>query len=65
MPNPGAGGSLSSLLGNKLGYRLTLVEVIDDTTIDVRLDGPGTVERCQEVADRMREDGRVPSIELQ
>jgi hypothetical protein len=38
---------------------------IDDTTIDVQLDGPGTVERCQEVVESIGNDGRVESIEVQ
>lgn len=65
VPNPSNAGFLSSLLGNNLGYRLTLMRVIDDTTIDVQLDGPGTAERCQEVVDHMREDGRIASIDVQ
>ena len=65
VPNPSAAGFLSSLLGNNVGYRLTLMQQIDDTTLDVRLDGPGTVDRCQEVVDRMQEDGRVLSIDVQ
>jgi multidrug efflux pump subunit AcrA (membrane-fusion protein) len=65
VPNPSNGGFLSSLLGNNVGYRLTLIQVDDDTTIEVQLDGPGTVERCQEVVDHMREDGRVLSIDVQ
>lgn len=64
VPNPSSPGFLSSLLGNNVGYRLTLMQVMDDSTIDVQLDGPGTVERCQEVVDHMREDGRVASIDL-
>jgi len=64
VPSPSNGGFLSSLLGNNVGYRLTLLQVDDDTTIEVQLDGPGTMERCQEVVDHMREDGRVLSIDL-
>jgi len=65
VPSPSSAGFLSSLLGNNVGYRLTLMRVIDDTTIDVQLDGPGTAERCQEVVDHMRDDGRVLSIDVQ
>jgi len=38
---------------------------IDETTIDLLLDGPGPVERCQQVVESMRGDGRVQSIEVQ
>jgi hypothetical protein len=65
VPNPSDPGFVSSLLGNHVGYRLTLMRQIDDTTIDVQLDGPGIVERCQEVVEGMREDGRVQSIDVQ
>jgi len=65
VPDPSAPGFVSSLLGNHVGYRLTLIQQLDDSTIDVQLDGPGTIASCQEVVESMREDGRVQSIDVQ
>jgi hypothetical protein len=64
VPNPGDGGFLSSLLGNHAGYRLFLLSVVDDTHVDVQLQGPGPAERCQAVVDSMSNDGRVLSIQV-
>jgi hypothetical protein len=64
VPNPGDGGFLSSLLGNHAGYRLFLLRVVDDTHVDVQLQGPGPAERCEAVVDSMSNDGRVLSIQV-
>jgi hypothetical protein len=64
VPNPSDGGFLSSLLGNHLDYQLFLVRVVDDTHIDLQLQGPGPDDRCQAVIDSMRNDGRVLSIQV-
>jgi hypothetical protein len=64
VPNPGDGGFLSSLLGNHAGYQLFLLRVVDDTHVDVQLQGPGPAERCQAVVDSMSNDGRVLSIQV-
>jgi hypothetical protein len=63
VPKPGDGGFLSSLLGDHPGYRLFLLQVVDDTNVTLQLQGPGPSERCQAVVDSMRNDGRVLSIQ--
>ena len=63
VPNPGNGAFISSLLGNHTEYQLFLLRVVDDTHVNLRLQGPGPDERCQAVVDSMRNDGRVQSIE--
>ena len=63
VPNPSDGGFISSLLGNHAGYQLYLVRVVDDSHVDLQLQGSGTVESCEEVVDGMRNDGRIQSIE--
>jgi hypothetical protein len=64
VPNPGDGGFLSSLLGNHVGYQLFLLRVVDDTHVNLQLQGPGPAERCQAVVDSMSNDGRVLSIQV-
>jgi len=64
VPNPGDDGFISSLLGNHVGYQLYLLQVVDDTHVNLRLQGPGPAERCQAVVDSMRNDGRVASIDV-
>jgi hypothetical protein len=64
VPNPGDGGFLSSLLGNHAGYQLYLLRVVDDTHVNLQLQGPGPAERCQAVVDSMSNDGRVRSIQV-
>ena len=63
VPNPGNGAFISSLLGNHTDYRLYLLRVVDDTHVNLRLQGPGPDDRCQAVIDSMRNDGRVQSID--
>ena len=63
VPNPGSGAFISSLLGNHTDYQLYLVRVVDDTHVNLRLQGPGPDERCQAVVDSMQDDGRVASID--
>jgi len=60
--NPSSGAFLSSLLGDHPGYHLFLLHAIDDTHIDLQLQGPGPVQRCQHVVDSMRNDARIVSI---
>jgi hypothetical protein len=43
---------------------LFLLQAVDDTTVILQLQGPGSAERCQAVVDSMRNDGRVLSIEV-
>jgi len=63
VPSPGDSGFISSLLGNHAGYQLFLVSVVDDTHVDLQLQGPGPDERCQAVVDSISNDGRVQSVE--
>ena len=63
VPNPGDGGFISSLLGNHPGYQLYLLGVVDDTHVNLQLQGPGSADSCQAVVDSMRNDGRVLNIE--
>lgn len=64
VPNPGDGGFISSLLGDHAGYQLFLLQVVDDTHVNLQLQGPGPAERCQAVVDSMSNDGRVASIQV-
>jgi hypothetical protein len=63
VPNPANGAFISSLLGNHVGYQLFLLRVVDDTHVDLQLQGPGPPEACEAVVDSMRNDGRVLSID--
>jgi hypothetical protein len=63
VPNPSDPGFLSSLLGDNAGYQLFLLASVDDTHVNLQLQGPGPAERCQAVVDSMRNDGRVVSID--
>ena len=64
VPNPGDGGFISSLLGDHPEYQLFLLQVVDDTHVNLQLQGPGPAERCQAVVDSMRNDGRVAAIDV-
>lgn len=63
VPDPTDPGFLSSLLSNHPGYQLYLMGKVDDTHVILQLQGPGPGERCREVVDSMRNDGRVSSID--
>jgi hypothetical protein len=65
VPNPSGPGLVSSLLGNHVGDRLTLMRQVGDTSIDAQLDGPGAGESCEEVVESMRGDGRAAVIDEQ
>jgi hypothetical protein len=64
VPNAGDGGFISSLLGDHAGYQLFLLQVVDDTHVNLQLQGPGPAERCQAVADSIGNDGRVVSLQV-
>ena len=64
VPNPGDGGFISSLLGDNAGYQLFLLQVVDDTHVNLQLQGPGPAERCQAVVASISNDGRVASIQV-
>jgi hypothetical protein len=62
VPNPLDPGFLSSLLGNQVSYRLTLLGRRPGSVILVELTGPGPEYLCQNVVETMRKDGRVLAI---
>jgi hypothetical protein len=62
VPNPRDPGFLSSLLSNQPGYHLTLRRVSSETVIVVDLSGLGPADRCQNVIETMRKDGRVLAV---
>jgi hypothetical protein len=62
VPNPLDAGFLSSLLGNQVSYRLTLLGRRPGSVIVIELTGPGPEYLCQNVVEEMRRDGRVQSI---
>ena len=64
VPNPSDGGFLSSLVGNNVGYQLSVERVVDDTHVNVLLYGPGPAANCQRVLESMRQDGRVQSLDV-
>ena len=64
VPDPGNGGFLSSLIGNNVGYQLSVERVVDDTHVNVLLYGPGPAANCQRVLESMRQDGRVQSLDV-
>lgn len=64
VPDPGAGGFLSSLLGDHPEYQLFLLSRDDDTHVTLQLQGPGPTESCRAVLASMRNDGRVQSIHV-
>lgn len=64
VPDPSDSGFLSSLLGNHPGYQLFLLKAVDDTHVDLQLQGPGPGKNCQQVVDGIRNDGRVLSVDV-
>lgn len=64
MPNAADPDFLSSLVGNHPGFSLVLERVIDDSNVELQLDGPGSDENCLEVVETMRRDARVESVEV-
>ena len=64
VPNPGNGAFISSLLGDHAGYQLFLLQVVDDTHVNLQLQGPGPAERCQAVVASISNDGRVASVQV-
>jgi hypothetical protein len=64
VPTPLGAAFLSSLLGHRAGYRLTVEWQEPESTFLFALDltGPGPEASCREVVDSMRKDTRVLSI---
>ena len=62
--NPGDAWTLSSLLRDHPGYRLTLQgqDLENASVILVDLTGPGPDDRCQAVVEAMRKDARIFSV---
>jgi hypothetical protein len=65
VPDPRDLGFLSSLLSNHPGYQLTLRRQSNDSVIVLELTGPGPDDRCQNVIEAMRRDGRVLSVHVE
>lgn len=65
VPDPRDPAFLGSLLSNESGYLLTFVREVGDSSIVVELSGPGPEDRCQEVLEVIRKDGRVLSVQPQ
>jgi len=63
VPNPTDPGFISSLLGDNVGFNLFLLKRVDDTHVNLQLQGPGEMSNCRAVVRSMREDGRVSSID--
>jgi hypothetical protein len=64
VPDPLDSGFLSSLLNNKVSYRLTLLSQQPGSVIVTELVGPGPEYRCRKVVETMRRDARVLSVHL-
>ncbi len=64
VPNPADGGFISSLLGDHPAYQLFLLQAVDDTHVNLQLQGPGPAERCQAVVASISNDGRVASVHV-
>jgi hypothetical protein len=67
VPGPLDARFLSSLVSERIGYRLTVAwqEPASASLFTLDLTGPGSEAGCREVADSMRKDARVVSIEVQ
>lgn len=61
VPNARDVGFLSSLLSNRVSYRLIFREQRRDSVIVLELTGPGPDYRCENVVEAIRKDGRVLS----
>jgi hypothetical protein len=64
VPNPGDDAFISSLLGDHTGYQLYLLKVVDDSHVNLQLQGPGPATRCQAIVASISNDGRVASIQV-
>lgn len=62
VPNPQDSGFLSSLLNDNPSYQLNWVRKVDMSFIALDLKGPGPLDRCEDVVETMRRDGRVLSV---
>jgi hypothetical protein len=62
VPDPQDSGFLSSLVNNHPDYELSWVKQVDMSLVALDLDGPGPIDRCEDVVTTMRRDGRVLSV---
>jgi hypothetical protein len=62
VPNPHDPGFLSSLLSDHPQYQLSWGGRLDMSLVALDLSGPGPLDRCEDVVDTMRRDGRVLSV---
>jgi hypothetical protein len=65
--NPSDGRTLSSLLRDHPGYRLSLrgQDLENASVIMVDLTGPGPEDGCQAVVEAMRKDARIFTVDVQ
>ena len=61
--HPADAGFISSLLGNNVQYQLFLLKRVDDTHVNLQLQGPGPMSNCRAVVKSMGENGSVSSIQ--
>ena len=62
VPNPHDAGFLSSLLNDHPEFQLSWVKQVDMSFVALDLTGPGPLDRCANVVETMRRDGRVLSV---
>ena len=62
VPNPHDAGFLSSLLNDHPEYQLNWVKQVDMSFFALDLKGPGPLDRCEDVVETMRHDGRILSV---
>lgn len=62
VPDSHDAGFLSSLLNDHPEYQLSWVKKVDMSFVALDLNGPGPLDRCEEVVETMRRDGRVLSV---
>ena len=62
IPNPHDAGFLSSLLNDHPEYQLNWVKQVDMSFVALDLSGPGPLDRCEDVVETRRRDGRVLTI---
>jgi hypothetical protein len=65
VPVPLESGFLSSLLSNRVSYRLTLLALQPGSIMVAELTGPGPEYRCRNVVETMRRDGRILSVHIE
>ena len=64
VPDPTDAGFLSSLLSNRVNYRLSVRRKRSDSHLVLELTGPGPDYRCRQAIEAIRRDGRVLSVHV-